>query len=118
MVFDNSPSEPASRRQASGAARDAGVLTSESSPLDPKIAPVFRKSQLMCSGGTEMVVEAGPPLPRDLVSHEVAAEQVGAHPQTFLTISTFPVCYPVLARQRARDGKPTPNAHTYDFRSS
>ncbi len=92
MVFDNSPSEPASRRQASGAARDPGVLTSESSPLDPRIAPVLRKSQLMCSGGTEMVVEAGPPLPRDLASHEVAAEQVGAHPQTLLTIPTFPVC--------------------------
>ena len=30
-------------------------------------------------------------LPRDLVSVEVAAEQVGAHPQTLLTRSTFPV---------------------------
>ena len=30
-------------------------------------------------------------LPRDLVSVEVAAQQVGAHPQTLLTRSTFPV---------------------------
>ena len=36
-------------------------------------------------------------LPRDLVSVEVAAEQVGAHPQTLLTRSTFPVHYPVRA---------------------
>ena len=39
-------------------------------------------------------------LPRDLVSVEVAAEQVGAHPQTLLTRSTFPVHYPVLAPER------------------
>ncbi len=38
--------------------------------------------------------------PRDLVSVEVAAEQVGAHPQTLLTRSTFPVHYPVLAPER------------------
>jgi len=35
--------------------------------------------------------------PRDLVSVEVAAEHVGAHPQTLLTRSTFPVRYPVRA---------------------
>jgi hypothetical protein len=49
-------------------------------------------------------------LPSDLVSVEVAAQQVGAHPQTSLTRSTFPVLYPVLAPERAPDGKPTPNA--------
>ena len=49
-------------------------------------------------------------LPRDLVSVEVAAEQVGAHPQTLLTRSTFPVLYPVLAPERPPDGKPAPNA--------
>ena len=36
-------------------------------------------------------------LARDLVSVEVAAWQVGTHPQTLLTRSTFPVRYPVLA---------------------
>ena len=30
-------------------------------------------------------------LPRDLVSVEIAAEQVRAHPQTLLTMCTFPV---------------------------
>ena len=30
-------------------------------------------------------------LPRDLVSVEVAAEQVGVHPQTLLTSGTIPV---------------------------
>ncbi len=39
-------------------------------------------------------------LPRDLVSVEVAAQQVGAHPQTLLTRSTFPVRYPVRAPER------------------
>ncbi len=39
-------------------------------------------------------------LARDLVSVEVAAEQVGTHPQTLLTRSTFPVRYPVLAPER------------------
>jgi hypothetical protein len=38
--------------------------------------------------------------PRDLVSVEVAAEQVGAHPRTLLTRSTFPVRYPVRAPER------------------
>src|SRR5271166_5288745 len=39
-------------------------------------------------------------LPRDLVSVEIAAEQCGAHPQTLLTSSKFPVHYPVLAPER------------------
>jgi hypothetical protein len=39
-------------------------------------------------------------LPSDLVSVEVAAQQVGAHPQTSLTRCTFPVLYPVLAPER------------------
>ncbi len=39
-------------------------------------------------------------LPRDLISVAVAAEQVGAHPQTLLTRCTFPVLYPVLAPER------------------
>src|SRR5271166_6416666 len=39
-------------------------------------------------------------LPRDLVSVEVAAGQVGAHPETLLIMSTFPVLYPVLAPER------------------
>ncbi len=39
-------------------------------------------------------------LPSDLVSVEVAALQVGAHPQTSLTRCTFPVPYPVLAPER------------------
>ena len=39
-------------------------------------------------------------LPRDLVSVEVAAQQVGAHPQTLLTRSTFPVRYPVRTPER------------------
>ena len=50
--------------------------------------------------------------PRDLVSVEVAAEQVGAHPQTLLTKSTFPVRYPVRHRKGAPDGKLTPNGET------
>ena len=49
-------------------------------------------------------------LSRDLVSVEVAARQAGAHPQTSLTRSTFPVLFPVLAPERPPDGKPTPNA--------
>ena len=60
----------------------------------------------------------GSVLARDLVSVEVAAEQVGTHPQTLLTRSTFPVRYPVAHRKGAPDGKPTPNAQIYDFRSS
>ena len=47
-------------------------------------------------------------LPRDLVSVEVAAEQVGAHPQTLLTRSTFPVHYPVLAPERPQMANPRP----------
>ena len=39
-------------------------------------------------------------LPRNLVSVEVAAEQVAHYPQTLLTRSTFPVHYPVLAPER------------------
>ena len=39
-------------------------------------------------------------LPSDLVSVEVAALQVGAHPQTSLTRCTFPVLYPVPAPER------------------
>src|SRR5208283_4324930 len=39
-------------------------------------------------------------LPSDLVSVEVAAQQVGAHPQTSLTKCTFPVLYPVPAPER------------------
>src|SRR5271157_3742563 len=39
-------------------------------------------------------------LPSDLVSVEVTAQQAGAHPQTSLTRSTFPVLYPVLAPER------------------
>ena len=39
-------------------------------------------------------------LPSDLVSVEVAAQQVGAHPQTSLTRCMFPVLYPVLAPER------------------
>jgi hypothetical protein len=39
-------------------------------------------------------------LPRDLVSVEIAAEQFGAHPQTLVTSSKFPVHYPVLAPER------------------
>ena len=39
-------------------------------------------------------------LPSDLVSVEVAAQQVGAHPQTSLTMCTFPVRYPVRAPER------------------
>ena len=47
-------------------------------------------------------------LPRDLVSVEVAAEQVGAHPQTLLTRCTFPVRYPVL---RTGKGSQMANPH-------
>ena len=50
-------------------------------------------------------------LPRDLVSVEVAAEQVGARPQTLLTRSTFPVRYPVRAPERdpqMANPRPTP----------
>ena len=39
-------------------------------------------------------------LPSDLVSVEVAAQRVGAHPHTSLTRCTFPVLYPVLAPER------------------
>ena len=39
-------------------------------------------------------------LPSDLVSVEVAAQQVGAHPQTSLTRCTFPVLCPVPAPER------------------
>ena len=39
-------------------------------------------------------------LPSDLVSVKVAAQQVGAHPQTSLTGCTFPVLYPVPAPER------------------
>ena len=39
-------------------------------------------------------------LPSDLASVEVAALQVGAHPQTSLTRCTFPVLYPVPAPER------------------
>src|SRR5208337_4491881 len=39
-------------------------------------------------------------LPSDLVSVEVAAQQVGAHPQTSLTRCTFAVLYPVPAPER------------------
>ena len=56
-------------------------------------------------------------LPRDLVSVEVAAQQVGAHPQTLLTRSTFPVRYPVAHRKGPRC-KPTLNAETWESRSS
>ena len=50
--------------------------------------------------------------PRDLVSVEVAAEQVGADPQTLLTRSTFPVRIRCAHRKGAPDGKPTPNGET------
>ena len=49
--------------------------------------------------------------PRDLVSVEVAAEQVGAHPQTLLTRSTFPVHSPVCAPEKGSqmaNPRPTP----------
>src|SRR5208337_2042391 len=49
--------------------------------------------------------------PRDLVSVQLAAEQVGAHPQTLLTRSTFPVRYPVRAPERGpqmANPRPTP----------
>ncbi len=39
-------------------------------------------------------------LPSDLVSVEVAAQQLGAHPQTSLTRCTFLVLYPVPAPER------------------
>ena len=39
-------------------------------------------------------------LPSDLVSVEVAAQQVVHHPQTSLTRCTFPVLYPVPAPER------------------
>ena len=44
-------------------------------------------------------------LPSDLVSVEVAAQQVGAHPQTSLTRCTFPVLYPVPAPERGPRGE-------------
>ena len=47
--------------------------------------------------GSELV---SPDIPRDLVSVEVAAQQVGAHPQTLLTRSTFPVRDPGAAPER------------------
>jgi hypothetical protein len=49
-------------------------------------------------------------LPSDLVSVEVAAQQVGAHPQTSLTRCTFPVLYPVLAPERGPEWQ-TPQAY-------
>ncbi len=52
-------------------------------------------------------------LPSDLVSVEVAAQQVGAHPQTSLTRCTFPVLSRCLHRKGAPNGKPTPNAETW-----
>ena len=56
-------------------------------------------------------------LPRDLVSVEVAAEQVGAYPQTLLTRSTFPVHYPVLAPERVRQmANPRPTPKPEDLR--
>ena len=57
-------------------------------------------------------------LPSDLVSVEVAAQQVRARPQTSLTRCTFPVLYPVPAPERGPDGKPTPNAETWEPRSA
>ena len=51
-------------------------------------------------------------LPRNLVSVEVAAEQVGARPQTLLTMCTFPVREPVRTGKGPPDGKSTPNAET------
>ncbi|MBV8130573.1 MAG: hypothetical protein JO114_23225 [Planctomycetaceae bacterium] len=47
-------------------------------------------------------------LARDLVSVEVAAQQVGAHSQTSLTRCTFPVRYPVRAPERAQMANPRP----------
>jgi hypothetical protein len=55
-------------------------------------------------------------LPRDLVSVEVAAEQVGAHPQTLLTRSTFPVHYPVLAPERPQMANPRPTPKPENLR--
>ena len=53
-------------------------------------------------------------LPSDLVSVEVAAQQVAARtPQTSLTRCTFPVLYPVLAPERGPNGEPTPDAETW-----
>ena len=53
----------------------------------------------------------------DLVSVEVAAEQVGAYPQTLLTRSTFPVHYPVLAPERVRQmANPRPTPKPEDLR--
>jgi hypothetical protein len=48
-------------------------------------------------------------LPRHPVSVEVAAEQVGAHPQASLTRSPFPVLYLVLAPERDPRWQPPPN---------
>ena len=56
--------------------------------------------------------------PRDRVPVAVAARRVGAHPPTGLPRPTFPVRYPVRAPERATDGRPTPHAATFDFRSS
>ena len=57
-------------------------------------------------------------LPRDLVSVEVAAQQVARHPQTLLTRSTFPVRIRCAHRKGAPDRKPTPNAETWESRSA
>ncbi len=56
--------------------------------------------------------------PRDRVPVAVAARRVGAHPPTGLPRPTFPVRYPVRAPERAADGRPTPHAATFDFRSA
>ena len=47
-------------------------------------------------------------LPSDLVSVVVAAQQVGAHPQTSLTRCTFPVLFRCLHRKGVPDGNPRP----------
>ena len=54
--------------------------------------------------------------PRDLVSVEVAAEQVGAHPQTLLTRSTFPVRYPVRTGKGRQMANPRPTAKPENLR--
>ena len=51
-------------------------------------------------------------LPRDLVSVEVAAEQVGARPQTLLTRARSRCFNRCLHAKGAPDGKSTPNAET------
>ena len=47
-------------------------------------------------------------LPSDLVSVEVAAQQVAHHPQTSLTRCTFPVRYPVAHRKGPQMANPRP----------